>query len=394
MTADNFYHDFEASFRGTREEIAGRLRQAYAPFLTCVAEAFPDPRALDVGCGRGEWLELAQSFGIAAKGVDLDDGMLADCFALGLDVSKADAIEYLRTSPAESLAVVSGFHIAEHLPFDALRTLIKEALRALRPGGLLILETPNAENISVGTLWFHMDPTHNRPLPPGFLSFLGRNAGFARVDVLRLQEDAALTVSDKAKLIDVFRGVSPDFAIVAQKAGPQDLLERFDSAFGRSGGLTLETLSDRFEWTIERRISQAITLEVDRRLAEMRSEQHALIEDYQARLLALQSSTSWKVTKPLRKAGELLRILRPRAVRLVRYVGLTALKNPGLRQLTKKIVGRFPRLEALGRRVLLGGSASPGAQASMRQALAHQHLSPRAQKIHEQMERQKVDRRD
>lgn len=394
MTTDNFYHDFEASFRGTREEISARLRDAYAPFLACAAEAFPDPKALDVGCGRGEWIELAQSFGIAAKGVDLDDGMLADCFALGLDVAKADAIEYLQMSPADSLAVVSGFHIAEHLPFEALRALIREALRALRPGGLLILETPNAENISVGTLWFHMDPTHNRPLPPGFLSFLGRNAGFARVDVLRLQEDAYLETGDDAKLIDVFRGVSPDYAIVAQKAGPKELMEFFDPAFGRAGGLTLETLSERFEWTIERRVSQAITLEVDRRLADMRSEQHALIEDYQTRLLALQSSTSWKVTKPLRKAGEMIRVLRPRAVGLVRHVGLTALKNPRLRQVVKKAVGRVPRLEALGRRVLLGSAATTSAQASMRQALTHQHLSPRAQIIHEQLERHKVAPRD
>jgi SAM-dependent methyltransferase len=394
MTTDNFYHDFEASFRGTREEISGRLRDAYAPFLACVAQAFPEPKALDLGCGRGEWLELAQSLGIAAKGVDLDDGMLADCFALGLDVSKADAIEYLRTSPTDSLAVVSGFHIAEHLPFDALRSLIREALRALRPGGLLILETPNAENISVGTLWFHMDPTHNRPLPPGFLSFLGRNAGFARVDVLRLQEDTSLKLGDSVQLIDVFRGVSPDYAIVAQKAAPKEVMDLFDPAFGRAGGLTLETLSERFEWTVERKISQTITHEVDRRLADMRSEQHALIQDYQARLLALQSSTSWKVTKPLRKAGEVIRILRPRAVGFVRHVGLSALKSPGLRQIIKKTVGRFPRLEALGRRVLLGSDAPTNAPASMRQALAQQHLSPRAQIIHERMGRQKVDRRD
>lgn len=394
MTADNFYHDFEASFRGAREEISGRLRGAYAPFLACAAEAFPEPTALDLGCGRGEWLELAQSFGIAAKGVDLDDGMLADCFALGLDVSKADAIEYLRTSPADSLVVVSGFHIAEHLPFEALRALIQEALRALRPGGLLILETPNAENISVGTLWFHMDPTHNRPLPPGFLSFLGRNAGYARVEVLRLQEDTSLKQGESVKLIDVFRGVSPDYAIVAQKAGPKELMEFFEPAFGRAGGLTLETLSERFEGTIERKVSQTIVHEVDRRLADMRSEQHALIEDYQARLLALQSSTSWKVTKPLRKAGEVVRVLRPRAVGLVRHVGLSVLKYPGLRQVVKKAVGRFPRLETLGRRVLLGSAATTSAQASMRQALSQQHLSPRAQFIHEQMERQKVDRRD
>lgn len=390
MTSDTFYHEFEANFRGTRAEIRERLEQAYAPFLTRIAQNFEEPKALDLGCGRGEWLELAQSFGIAAEGVDLDDGMLADCFALGLSVTKADAIAYLKACPSESLAVVSGFHIAEHLPFEALQSLIREALRALRPGGVLILETPNAENLSVGTLWFHMDPTHVRPLPPGFLSFLGRNAGFARVDVLRLQENSVLRQSGDVHLIDVFRGVSPDYAIVAQKQASAELMAQFDPVFGVTGGLTLETLSERFEQALERKVLGQVAQnqrEFERRMGD-------LVEDYQRQLLDLRGSTSWKVTKPLRDLSELLKRAKRKGKGVARTLALGVLKQPALRQIAKTVLRRFPKIEALGRRLILGTAAGGAQQTALRQELAYQHISPRAKLVYDKLDRLKDNHHD
>lgn len=161
---DTFYRDFEARHRGGRNLILDRLR-VYEPFVAPLA-AEGDARALDLGCGRGEWLELLEDWGVKARGVDLDDGMLSEARDRDLLVERADALEALRAVPDGDLAIVSAFHLAEHLPFDVLRALVKQASRALRPGGILILETPNPENPSVGLLSFHMDPTHLKPLPP------------------------------------------------------------------------------------------------------------------------------------------------------------------------------------------------------------------------------------
>ena len=89
---------------------------------------------------------------------------------------------------ADSLTVVSAFHVVEHIPFETLRQLVDEAYRVLKPGGLLILETPNSENLVVGTSSFYLDPTHQRPLPAQLLTFVVEYAGFERVKTLYLQE--------------------------------------------------------------------------------------------------------------------------------------------------------------------------------------------------------------
>ena len=139
---EGFYRAFEDKYRGSRELILGRLN-AYAPLLKTLKTAFPEGQAVDLGCGRGEWLELLSSFGINATGVDLDEGMLAACRERGYDVVCEDAIGYVGGLPTESLALVSAFHLVEHIPFDALARLVSEALRVLKPGGILIMETPN-----------------------------------------------------------------------------------------------------------------------------------------------------------------------------------------------------------------------------------------------------------
>ena len=282
MTAHSFYHAFEASFRGSREEIGERLK-AYLPFVLPLVRTGEAVRAFDVGCGRGEWLELMSSIGMHAEGVDLDDGMLQDCIARNLNVRNADALTALKEIPDGSLAVVSGFHIAEHLPFENLNALIKECMRVLQPGGLLILETPNAENVTVGTLSFHMDPTHVKPLPPGLLAFLPKFHGFERTLVVRLQENVALREAESATLADVLSGVSPDYAVVAQAPGPTQAIERLDAPFSADYGLTQETLSSRFEATIaHKKDVDELREHVTRQVTEMQDQMQDDIQQSQA----------------------------------------------------------------------------------------------------------------
>jgi len=181
---DELYISFEDKFRGTREDI--KSRQAY--YLPIVKDIIKesDKLSLDIGCGRGEWLELLSENSIKAKGVDLNRLMVKESIDLGLDVINKDAISYLKSLENGSLSVITGFHIVEHLPFETLISLFDEAYRVLRDGGAVIFETPNPENIIVGSCNFYTDPTHINPIPPITLQFLAQNRGFRDVVIHRL----------------------------------------------------------------------------------------------------------------------------------------------------------------------------------------------------------------
>ncbi|MBA1204482.1 methyltransferase domain-containing protein [Pseudomonas capeferrum] len=251
-----FYRAFEDCHRGSRELITQRL-EVYLPFLAPLKELYPQARTLDIGCGRGEWIELLLREGYAPEGVDLDDGMLEACRALELPARKDDALNALRQLPDESLVVVSGFHIAEHVPFPILQDIVAEAMRVLRPAGLLILETPNAESVVVGTNNFYVDPTHERPIPSLLMSFLTEYNDFARSKILRLQEAPGIQDPDrKLGVMDVLAGTSPDYAVIAQKQAAPEVLDIFDPLFEKHYGVSLDELASRYDQLLEGRLSK------------------------------------------------------------------------------------------------------------------------------------------
>jgi 2-polyprenyl-3-methyl-5-hydroxy-6-metoxy-1,4-benzoquinol methylase len=141
---------------------------------------------LDLGCGRGEWLELLREEGLRARGVDLNRMLVEACRQQGLEVVDGDAIGYLRSLPDASLGVVTAIHLIEHLPFDAFVKLLDETVRVLKPGGVTIFETPNAENVLVGSNTFYLDPTHRNPLPSAVVKFLAEARGLCRLEVMPL----------------------------------------------------------------------------------------------------------------------------------------------------------------------------------------------------------------
>jgi len=252
---DGFYRAFEDRYRGSRELITERLR-VYLPFLEPLKGLYQDYPILDLGCGRGEWLELLQREGYAPMGVDLDEGMLQACQALGLPARNADALAALKELPDNSLIAVTGFHIAEHIPFPVLQEVVAEAQRVLRPAGLLILETPNAESLVVGTNTFYLDPTHERPLPGLLLSFLAEHSGFARAKIVRLQErDELRNEGQSIGIWDVISGTSPDYAVVGQNPACTEQLEAFASAFDAAYGVALDQLAMRYDHALELRLN-------------------------------------------------------------------------------------------------------------------------------------------
>jgi O-antigen chain-terminating methyltransferase len=252
----SFYRAFEDEHRGSRELISDRLK-VYLPFVAPLKEASLPAPILDIGCGRGEWLELLIDHGFNAMGIDLDLGMLEACRERSLPAEQGDALSVLKSKADASLAAVTAFHVVEHIPFESLQELVSEAIRVLIPGGLLILETPNSENMAVGTSGFYMDPTHERPIPHLLLSFLVEHLGFARWKLLRLQEPAELHSPDRViDLMSVLAGVSPDYSIIGQKGAEADVMEAFEIPFAVSHGISLAELAERYDTGIRDRLHE------------------------------------------------------------------------------------------------------------------------------------------
>ncbi|MDA8292447.1 MAG: class I SAM-dependent methyltransferase [Actinomycetota bacterium] len=172
---------FEEAFRGPASVVSERVR-AYADELA--ASGGP---VCDVGCGRGELLDVLAASGVESYGVEIDAEHAARARARGLDVRDEDARRHLATLEPGSLGAVTAIHVVEHLAVDELVELVELAARAIRPGGLLVLETPNPENVVVGSSSFYLDPTHTRPVPPALLAFLVAARGFSEVEVRRLE---------------------------------------------------------------------------------------------------------------------------------------------------------------------------------------------------------------
>lgn len=193
---DPLYFFFEDQFRGTREDIKERFK-VYLPLVREVEAVIEKHPILDLGCGRGEWLELLKEEGLQARGLETNRILVEQCCERGLDVVEGDAFEYLGKMPDASLGTVTAFHLIEHLPFRELMKLLDEAVRVLKPGGVAIFETPNPENILVGAYNFYFDPTHRNPLPPAMMKFLAESRGLCRVKIIRLHPcELALKVKD------------------------------------------------------------------------------------------------------------------------------------------------------------------------------------------------------
>jgi SAM-dependent methyltransferase len=222
------YAQLEEQLRGPREEIKGRQRV----YLDDVARLTRDDRpVLDVGCGRGEWLELLREHAIPAYGVDINEAFVKANLESGLDVQLADGLEHLASLAAGSLGGVSAMHVVEHLEFPVMVELVERAFVALAPDGVLILETPNPTNLLVGTSSFWMDPTHRRPVPPPLLEFVVRACGFQRVAIrflnpppeppFRLPRPEGADLASIDRLSDTLNWalLGPlDYAVVARKA--------------------------------------------------------------------------------------------------------------------------------------------------------------------------------
>ena len=186
---------FLEKFRGNPKEIKEHLSKRVLPLIknkVLTVYSTEEIKAVDLGCGRGEWLELLKEEGIYCEGVDLNSILISRLQEKGFHIQRKDALEFLKNTKNESYHVVSGFHLIEHLPVGERTNFLKEVHRVLKKGGIAIFETPNPRNILVGSGDFYRDPSHLIPLFPDTLEFMGEIAGF---------EESIVFFYDKEKLI-------------------------------------------------------------------------------------------------------------------------------------------------------------------------------------------------
>lgn len=216
---DGVYMAFENQFRGARDAIKTRL-SVYLPIIQCMNGS--ENMILDIGCGRGEFLEMLKHHGIKAKGIDTNRVAVSLCRDLGLDVEEADALVFLKTLPDSTCHAVTGFHIIEHLSFEQFIALLDEVYRVLIPGGIAIFETPNPANILVSAYDFYRDASHIKPVHPDTARFFAEFRGFEKAAIHLLKQDG-----DHCQLIDFkewrldtlqhYIDIPRDYALIASK---------------------------------------------------------------------------------------------------------------------------------------------------------------------------------
>lgn len=210
------YVAFEHRYRGTEEDIRSRV-DAHLPRLAGCSPV------LDLGCGRGEALAALVQGGLEASGVDSNAEMVRQCLDKGLDASRGDLLEVLATTAPGSLGGVVSFHVIEHLPWQVLSRMLELSLAALRPGGKLLLETPNPSSLRVGASEFWRDPTHTRPVHPDALQALCAAIGFVDVEVVALNRFPAESTLPE---VETPEGSSEQLAVALDRV--QRLRDRLD----------------------------------------------------------------------------------------------------------------------------------------------------------------------
>jgi O-antigen chain-terminating methyltransferase len=206
------YFRFSERFRGSEDYV----RKGQQPYL----EKFQGCQSvLDLGCGRGEFLELMKSGGIEARGIEQSEELVALCRGKGLQADQADLFQHLESQADQTLDGVFCSQVVEHLPPEKLPELIRLLHAKIRRGGVLAVETPNPECLAIFATHFYLDPTHTRPIPPALMTFYFEEFGFGQVEVIRSAQ-AVDTMPTLAELPEKFREGffgSLDYAVVGRR---------------------------------------------------------------------------------------------------------------------------------------------------------------------------------
>jgi len=224
VTSDlsDFYMRFQDRHRGSEEIIRQRQQKRVTYFSSC-------RQVLDIGCGRGEFLELLREAKIAAKGIDLSDTAVESCRRKGLAAFQADAFDFLADTEAGTFDGIHMSHVLEHMPFQTVVRLLKTCAAHVPAGGVLVAETPNPHSPEALHAFF-LDPTHVRPLFPETLTILLESLHFVALKTHFLNPQPRQTEDSERRPQDF-----ADYLLVAIKDGDLEPKTSNDKQPGRLG---------------------------------------------------------------------------------------------------------------------------------------------------------------
>jgi len=204
---DLFYFLFEQQFRG-KSKIIKEWQKVYIDYVKTAFLKNQHKKWLDIGCGRGEFLELLKENEVPSIGVDINQVNIDICKSRGLNVEKIDAVKFLEKSEDNSFCGISALQVIEHFDTGTLKKFLVLCYNKLSYNGILILETVNIRN-KIASKNFYIDITHKQPIMPEFLKMYLEYIGFNNVVVVYITHEKL----DKG--IESFD--CPDYALIAEK---------------------------------------------------------------------------------------------------------------------------------------------------------------------------------
>jgi len=195
------YSNFEKRFRGEQDNIKEKLKKYFTYFKD-------SDEILDIGCGRGEFIEILEEKNKKGMGIDISKSMLKIAKSKGLDCKYADALDFLKGKADNSIGGIFSSQVIEHFTPDYLREVILESFRTLKSGSTIILETVNPLSIFALSRIFFLDVTHQKPLHPEYMRYLLESSGFYDVDIIYSEGDLQ---DEKLETISPENGIARTF---------------------------------------------------------------------------------------------------------------------------------------------------------------------------------------
>ena len=333
MDEDQLYFNFENRFRGDRNDVINSFKVYDGSIAYCQSK-FNNLNALDIGCGRGEWIEKLSSSGFNCVGIEINESMVKHCMEYGFNILQGDALDILKSLPENKYSLISIFHVIEHLEKGYIDKIFAECKRLISPGGLFLIETPSIDNIIVSSKTFYLDSSHINKINPDNLLYSLQNSGFNFAKYYYINSGPLFNAHPQ-NLTRVLNGIAQDLCVIASISNIQNQCKPSEySLIEETLVQGLSTLAAATEFDQSLRVTEQRILNNELALFKMEQRLMVLEEKYNS----------------LQNIYEFLRSSLPfKALRLLKklVVKLNNISILVIKKILKQFLNFFPQLNIL-----------------------------------------------